>query len=617
MDVGVRDSSGKFTESFEIFAKLPVGTLTSVIVQYETRVRDLKSMIEFTCGVPFHLQYLSYKAHYELQDRDTLRSLCLIPGVQVPVRFKHGYEDLVEAALAGNSTGVFDDIKKRFDSENIRSRKFAALFVASQRGYHFLVERLVKSDTDVNGQTSTGRTPLHIACAMGNTGCIDILLEAGGSLDIRDSYGQTPIEVASNCKQKEAERRLHLFRRTIRGPTIYRRKADKPREKTVSSWAWTPRFRAKSAPPASLMREMSLTPGPELMISRCKIEKESSGTKSVNFDASSVTSEVYNYYDFIYEDKSEMSENSSRPASDDSGDSCKENVNLTSRVTRGALSHEEWLAKKRREMRGKSRESSCSQMSSRNDEEANHAYNIWLAGKVHPKTTSTVKAEEVNTSTTNSGTMDVKDHYDMWLREKMEQKRIAETVIPPAPNVLVVGTMTIPRATPEDNKKAVQDWLRSKKAEDKQSKVYEQWQRTQLDEIEKQREVLRASSVMTREQWKEKKDREMKQKYLAEQKQYLEELKRQREQTEQRTKSGYSFEAWMELKREEVQLKGTTNSEDKIRKKQIRKEKQQLAQQSFEKWMMDKEWEELCRLKEKPLRDRPKTTHRLPNKKMH
>nr|XP_006819828.1 PREDICTED: homeobox protein Wariai-like [Saccoglossus kowalevskii] len=348
MEVGVRDNTGKFTESFEVFAKLPSGTLTSVIVQFETKVRDLKSIIEFRCGIPSQLQQLSYKNHYELSDKDTLRALCVIPGVQVPVNFLHGYEDLIEAALSGNTKGVLDDLKKRYDNTNIRQRKIAALFVAAQRGYHFLVERLVKDGTEVNEQTPTGRTPLHIACAMGNNGCIDLLLEAGACLDIQDYYGQTPIEVAFNCKQKEAERRLHLFRRTIKGPTIYRRKVDQPRERAMSSWAWTPRFRSRSVPPAALMREISLTPGPELMISQCKIEESTSANKSVNFDESTIVSE-------------DSSDISSRPGSEESGESSKENIESTPRsVKSGGISHQEWLVKKQIEGRTKSRDGTCS-----------------------------------------------------------------------------------------------------------------------------------------------------------------------------------------------------------------------------------------------------------------
>ena len=67
--VGVRDATGRFTETFEIFAKLPgPGSLTSINVRHTTTVAELKSLIELVCGIPSDLQLLSYRHHSVLTD---------------------------------------------------------------------------------------------------------------------------------------------------------------------------------------------------------------------------------------------------------------------------------------------------------------------------------------------------------------------------------------------------------------------------------------------------------------------------------------------------------------------------------------------------------------------
>jgi len=48
-----------------------------------------------------------------------------------------------------------------------------------------------------------GKTPLHYAAEMGKSRCIPILLQKGASIDIRDKYNKTALDLAANDKIKK------------------------------------------------------------------------------------------------------------------------------------------------------------------------------------------------------------------------------------------------------------------------------------------------------------------------------------------------------------------------------------------------------------------------------
>ncbi|XP_038070307.1 ankycorbin-like [Patiria miniata] len=260
--VGVRDATGRFIETFEIFAKLPgPGSLTPITVRHQTTVGELKSLVELVCGIPTDLQLLSYRHHAVLTDGDTLGKLCVLPGARLPVRIAYGYDGLVESALRGDLKEVMRSVTMTKDAGGMAKRMFVAMFIAAHKGFHYLVDRMLCEGAHPDTQTPTGRTALHVACAMGNSGCLDSLLQHGASLDIHDSSGKTAAQTAVSCGQQSAQRRLVLYSRI---------RANKATREKPCSWSTSPRFPksklGSSVTPTLSLQDLAISPGPELMI---------------------------------------------------------------------------------------------------------------------------------------------------------------------------------------------------------------------------------------------------------------------------------------------------------------------------------------------------------------
>jgi ankyrin repeat protein len=55
---------------------------------------------------------------------------------------------------------------------------------------------LVEKGANVVAQDNAGETALHWACSKGSVGCVDVLVEGGSNLSIRDSDGELASDVA-------------------------------------------------------------------------------------------------------------------------------------------------------------------------------------------------------------------------------------------------------------------------------------------------------------------------------------------------------------------------------------------------------------------------------------
>jgi ankyrin repeat protein len=68
-----------------------------------------------------------------------------------------------------------------------------------------LLECLIKQGAHVNAQDKGAWTPLHLAAKNGHVKAIQILLENGANLNVKDTkHGWTPLHVAIISKQYEA-----------------------------------------------------------------------------------------------------------------------------------------------------------------------------------------------------------------------------------------------------------------------------------------------------------------------------------------------------------------------------------------------------------------------------
>ena len=55
---------------------------------------------------------------------------------------------------------------------------------------------IFNEDIDINEVSLDGNTVLHIASALGNLDCVNMLLECGAKVEIKDAFNKTPLEYA-------------------------------------------------------------------------------------------------------------------------------------------------------------------------------------------------------------------------------------------------------------------------------------------------------------------------------------------------------------------------------------------------------------------------------------
>lgn len=60
-----------------------------------------------------------------------------------------------------------------------------------------LTKSLIQSGEDVNAQDRNGWTPLHFAAQAGSIGAVELLIDAGADINLRNSDGNTALWVAT------------------------------------------------------------------------------------------------------------------------------------------------------------------------------------------------------------------------------------------------------------------------------------------------------------------------------------------------------------------------------------------------------------------------------------
>lgn len=117
--------------------------------------------------------------------------------------------------------GKFDVVKFFLDSNiNIRAKDRygdTPLHLAAQNNDKSeIVESFLDSDANnINDRTNNGWTPLHVAVQGNKPSTVKLLLGRGADIEVKDTYGQTPLDLATQ--------RLHRYSQDFRTRTIRQR----------------------------------------------------------------------------------------------------------------------------------------------------------------------------------------------------------------------------------------------------------------------------------------------------------------------------------------------------------------------------------------------------------
>ena len=114
------------------------------------------------------------------------------------------------AAFHGDVSKVVDMAEAGMPLDIFDGYGHTALLNAVCSNQTDVVRYLLAKGANVDKQTCSG-TALHAAAVNNSTEVISMLLQHEASRDIRDKYGNTPVDVARLCNQKEAVALLEQY----------------------------------------------------------------------------------------------------------------------------------------------------------------------------------------------------------------------------------------------------------------------------------------------------------------------------------------------------------------------------------------------------------------------
>lgn len=108
---------------------------------------------------------------------------------------------LIDAAYDGNNAELAEILKLDRGADEQSKAGYTALMAAAYAGNTEGVRLLPAAGADVNRQNESGMTPLHRAvqgdAKSPKAAAVELLLRAGANPRLPDSYGRTPLQLAS------------------------------------------------------------------------------------------------------------------------------------------------------------------------------------------------------------------------------------------------------------------------------------------------------------------------------------------------------------------------------------------------------------------------------------
>ena len=119
-----------------------------------------------------------------------------------PLSHAADIDDLTEAARAGDLQAAMNILASGIDVNAENSDKLVPIVYAAANGHVELVKLLIRHGADPDAASSeSGSTALHLAAQLDQAESVDVLLESGADINMKDKLEMTPlIKATYSCK---------------------------------------------------------------------------------------------------------------------------------------------------------------------------------------------------------------------------------------------------------------------------------------------------------------------------------------------------------------------------------------------------------------------------------
>lgn len=159
---------------------------------------------------PLHLAFQScqFNSHYEVIH------FLLKAGSDIKARDNMGETPVFLLNFGSdrvNNDLTFSLIRAKINLLDTNSSNETLLFNAIRSSRLHIVNLCLNNSVPLNAQNTMGRTPLHVACSVGNRGIIEKLIDLKVNVQIIDNQLQLPIEELVNSNPITYDRLLVLL----------------------------------------------------------------------------------------------------------------------------------------------------------------------------------------------------------------------------------------------------------------------------------------------------------------------------------------------------------------------------------------------------------------------